>query len=142
MSWLAFHKQLKGLKVIVAIGIDIVDIEYIKKAIQVTGKRFMNRVFTNFEIVHCENKANKYQNYADRFAVKEAVMKALGTGWSREINWKQIEIRNNKFGVPKLFLTGSAEEMCNKMGVCNTLISISHCKKYAIAKVLFEAQNN
>lgn len=117
-----------GEKVIVAMETDIIEIELIKQAIEKCGKILLQRVFTEAKSHYCENKSTRFQHYADHFVAKEVVLKALGTGWANGVGWKQIEIRSNKFkfGAPKLLLTGSTEEICDKMGVCNTLTSISH----------------
>ncbi len=78
---------------IISIGIDIVEIEEIKKSIE-KSKRFVRRVFTENEKEYCEHKIDKYPHYAARYAVKEAVMKALGTGWDKGVQWKQVEVIN------------------------------------------------
>ena len=72
-------------------GIDIIEIEEIKNSFE-KSKRFRDRVFTEQEIAFCESKINKYESYAARFAAKEAVMKALSTGWDKGVQWKQIEV--------------------------------------------------
>lgn len=76
---------------VISIGIDIVEIEEIKKSIE-QSKRFVQRVFTENEKEYCEHKVDKYPHYAARYAVKEAVMKALGTGWDKGVQWKLVEV--------------------------------------------------
>ena len=131
-------------------GIDIIEIEEIKKSIG-ASKRFIQRVFTNKEIEYCESKELKYQHYAARFAAKEAVMKALGTGWDKGIQWDQIETlnederqesanyqKNKRSGKPKVRLTGEALKVINEMKVDHILVSLSHSLNYAVACVIFE----
>ena len=87
------------------IGIDIIEIESVKKSME-QSKRFAQRVFTENEIIYCESNANKYQHYAARFAAKEAMMKALKTGWNNGIQWKQIEVINGASGAPTIVVKG------------------------------------
>lgn len=113
---------------LVGIGNDIVEIERIKKAVLREG--FKERVFTKKEIEQIENKSQKYQSYAGRFAGKEAISKAMGTG-IRNFKLIDIEIINNELGKPETFLKGNLEgkKWCIE-------ISISHCKEYAIATAI------
>src|SRR5437773_9387623 len=77
---------------IVGTGIDIVEVPRIAESIARFGERFLRRIFTEEEIRYCESKANRIERYAARFAAKEASMKALGTGWSRGVRWRDIEV--------------------------------------------------
>lgn len=120
---------------IISIGTDIIEIERIEKAIR-RSKKFLGRVFTKAEIDYCEKKQLKYQHYAVRFAAKEAVMKALGKGWTNGINWKQIGIKNNQLGQPNILLFEKAKELFDKKGCNNILVSLSHCERYALAYVV------
>ena len=106
------------------IGIDIVEIERLKQAIDKWGDLFMNRVFTKTEIEYSMQKRFPYQHLAARFAAKEAVMKAFGKG---EITFKEIEIFNDKFGRPFC-------KIHKKNGKIH--LSISHAHKYAIASAV------
>ena len=114
-------------------GIDIIEIERIKDSIDNLGDSFINKVFTKNEIKYCESKGkNKYEHYAARFAVKEAVFKALSEIVEDKytISWKDVETINDENGRPKseiLFLNNSHVE--------NIDVSISHCKEYAVANV-------
>lgn len=116
-------------------GTDIIEIERIKKNIdnKDIGKAFINRIFTSKEIAYCESKKmQKYQHYAARFAAKEATFKAISEQIKDKysIEWKNIEIINNKNGKPEVQLTGIELKNVESMD-----ISISHCKKYAVATV-------
>ena len=93
----------------------------------------ITRVFTAGEQSYCATKKEAGQHYAGRWAAKEAVMKALGTGWSATVGWTDIEVRLLVSGKPVIALSGGAEAIASKMGITEVLISISHCKEYAMA---------
>lgn len=95
---------------VLGLGIDIIEIERIKESIERFGDRFLNKVFTENEIKYCMSKGNKYQHFAARFAAKEAVSKALATGWNKDFNWKNVEIMNEPSGMPVVTLKGKLEE--------------------------------
>lgn len=117
----------------VTCGIDIIEIDRVKSSIEETNNKFIERVYTKNEIQYCESKnSQKYQHYAARFAAKEAVFKAISKTLENkyDIEWKDIEIENDKNGRPMVNLK---KEMSNKMN--NMDISISHCKNYAVANV-------
>jgi holo-[acyl-carrier protein] synthase len=123
---------------IIGTGIDIVEIEGIKASFE-QSKRFITRVFTPDEIVYCEKNPYKYQHYAGRFAAKEAVMKALGTGWNNGISWKQIEIVNNDAGKPDIVFHKQAKLLVAQKNVKSVHLSISHANQYATALVILES---
>lgn len=117
-------------------GTDIIEIERLKTSIQEL-ESFKGRVFTEDEIRYCENRNKaKFESYAARFAAKEAVMKALGTGLADGLEWKQIEIRNDEKGKPYVRLTKKALELYEAMGAKSMDISLSHCALYAVAYVV------
>jgi holo-[acyl-carrier protein] synthase len=116
------------------IGIDIVEIKRIKKVIEKDNK-FIEKIFTQKEIDYCEKKFRKEQHYGARFAAKESFFKALGTGWRDGMKWKDISIRNDKLGKPKVELHG---ETFKKIKYKQIHLSISHTKEYAIAYVIIE----
>lgn len=123
-------------------GVDIVEIERIKKSIESLGDSFRNRVFTVSEIEYCENrKAARYMSYAARFAAKEAVSKAFGTGISRGIGLKDIEILNDDNGRPYVVLHGSAKEVYKSIYAEDISLSLSHCENYAVASVCIQTEN-
>jgi holo-[acyl-carrier protein] synthase len=124
---------------IVAIGVDIIEISRIEEKLSQGNTRFLNRVFTVGEIEYCEKRAAKFASYAARFAAKEAAMKALGTGWGDGVGWKEIEVINDEAGKPKINITGRALEKFNELGARAAHISLSHSKELAIAQVIFEA---
>ena len=123
---------------IVGIGIDIAEVPRIKSAIEGQGERFLRRVYTTDEVTYCEQFKNKYERYAGRFAVKEAAMKALGTGWSRGVRWVDVEVVRQRGGRPTLLLKGEAKKIADGLGVKNTAVSITHTNEQAFAQVIFE----
>jgi holo-[acyl-carrier protein] synthase len=124
--------------VIVGIGIDIVEIEKIKLAMVRRGERLKNRTFTPKEIQYCEERANKYQHYAARFAAKEAVFKAISTGWRQGVAWTDVEVSNELSGKPDLFLRGKTLEFALQLGARKYWLSLSHTDHYAVAQVILE----
>ncbi len=123
---------------IVGIGIDIAEVERIKGAVERHGEVFLRRVFTAKEREYCERFKNKFERYAGRFAVKEAAMKALGTGWSRGVRWVDIEVVRQKGGRPALVLGGEAAKIAKQLGVKHIALSITHTAAQAFAQVIFE----
>jgi holo-[acyl-carrier protein] synthase len=131
-----FFKKERGRdEMIQGIGIDLVKIERIRKAIG-NNDRFLKRVFTDQEIDKGEQKKDKYQFYAAHFATKEAVMKALGTGWRKGVRWKDIQVIHNKDGKPELKLVGKTKEIARKLGIDQVLVSMTHTGEYAAAQAV------
>jgi holo-[acyl-carrier protein] synthase len=134
-------RDCRGAKrtgVIVGMGVDIAEIDRIEAAIKRNGRRFIERLFTPLEIEYCERHRNRFERYAGRFAVKEAAMKALGTGWRRGVRWVDIEVTNLPGGKPTLRLNGVAGEFAARIGVKNISLSITHSGNIAFAQVIFE----
>jgi len=120
-------------------GIDIIDINRIRRVIEKYHHRFKKRCFSISEIERSEKKFNSVESYAKRYAAKEACAKALGTGLARGVFWKDIEVKNNQNGKPFIKLHGKAKEFFKNMNkTSNTQIevSLSDEKKYAIANVI------
>jgi holo-[acyl-carrier protein] synthase len=118
--------------------VDIAEVERVKAAIERHGEAFLRRIYTPGERAYCEKYRNKYERYAGRFAVKEAAMKALGTGWRKGIRWVDIEVERPKGGKPLLVLHGVAKARAEEMGVKNMAMSITHTEEQAFAQVIFE----
>lgn len=118
---------------IIGVGTDIVECLRIAQMIDRHGELFLNRVFTSNEIAYCSARKAATQHYAGRWAAKEAVLKAMGTGWARGIGWRDIEIRNDHQGRPSIALAGGARDVCERLGVAEMHISISHCRTFATA---------
>jgi holo-[acyl-carrier protein] synthase len=121
---------------VIGIGTDIIECLRIAKMIERHGELFLTRVYTASEIEYCTARKASTQHYAGRFAAKEAVLKALGTGWTRGIHWRDIEVKNEMGGKPGIILGGAASELCDKLGITEMLISISHCRTHATAYAL------
>jgi len=118
--------------------VDIIEIERIRRSLEELGS-FRDRVFTGHEINWCESRNRaRYESYAARFAAKEAVLKALGTGLADGIEWQDIEIRNDEKGKPEVVLAGRALEIYRAMGARSIDISLSHCGSHAVAFVVIE----
>ena len=124
---------------IIAIGVDLVEISRIEEVFTRRGERFRRRVFTEGEISYCERRASKLASYAARFAAKEAVMKALGTGWSEGVGWKDIEVVSGPSGAPMIQLHRSALERMSEIGATRALVSLTHSGELAIAQVILES---
>ena len=119
------------------VGIDMIEVERVAKSIN-KESGFREMVFSKAEIAYCESKTNKFEHYAARFAAKEAFFKALGTGWTENTLFNEVEIINNKDGKPEVALSGSTSETVNTMGVKKILVSLSHLKTIASAVVIIE----
>jgi len=115
------------------LGTDIIEMERIQEAIDRHGPRFIDRLFTEKEQAYCTTFNNPTPHYAGRFAAKEAILKALGTGLQGEITWKDIEILNDPQGKPEVYLSSSLKERYPNTQI---LISISHCKSFATATAI------
>ena len=121
---------------VVGIGTDIVECLRIAQMIERHGELFLSRVFTPQEIEYCSARKAATQHYAGRWAAKEAVLKAMGTGWARGISWQDIEVRSQFNGRPTIALGGGAREVCEQLNIQEMLISISHCRTHATAYAL------
>jgi len=129
------HVGSKSLKVF-GIGTDIVECLRIAQMIERHGQLFIGRVYTAREIEYCSSRKAATQHYAGRWAAKEAVLKAMGTGWIRGITWRDVEVRNEAGGRPTIALAGGAREICEERGITDMQISISHCRTHATAYAL------
>jgi len=119
------------------IGIDMIEVMRIEKQVS-AGPRFVERIFTPHEIDYCEKKKNKAQNFAARFASKEAFLKALGTGWRKGIAFKEIEVVNDELGKPEIVLYGKAKQMAEERKIIRIQLSLTHLKEMASAIVILE----
>ena len=121
---------------IIGLGVDVIEIERIRKLIKKYGDTFLNRCFNIGEIEYCNSKANRYQHYAGKFTAKEAVFKALKTYWTEGFKWKDITIINNDYGAPEACLSGLLKGRADELKITMVHISISHCHQYAVAIAL------
>jgi holo-[acyl-carrier protein] synthase len=123
---------------IIAIGIDIIEIARVEAVFSRQGERFRKRVFTESEVAYCERRALRLSSYAARFAAKEAAMKALGTGWADGVRWRDIEIVRDEKGAPTLRLHGRALERMHEIGARRAHVSLTHSQETAMAQVILE----
>ena len=117
------------------IGIDIIEVERIKKLSIRWGSKFENRVYTTQELEYCGNTQTRYARLAARFAAKEATLKALGTGLIDGMYCQDVEIRANADGKPMLVLHGKVKQYAAELGIVTTFVSLSHAIDYAVAQV-------
>jgi len=121
---------------IFGIGIDVVEVERIASAIERHGESFLARLFTRAERDYCEAQKNPSLHFAARFAAKEAVSKALGTGIGGDAGWLDLEITRDVLGAPKLQLTGTAADFSKRNNIREIQISLSHARDYATANAI------
>ncbi len=124
---------------ILGIGIDLVEMERIRRIVAHYGDRFLNRIFTHLEVQFAVSRADPVIHLAALFAAKEAASKALGTG-IRGISWKEIEVRHKESGKPYLVFHGRARKRFETMGGVRSYLSISHEKTHTIAIVIIEGE--
>jgi holo-[acyl-carrier protein] synthase len=120
---------------IIGLGFDATDIPRIRDVLARYGERFLHRIFTSGEIAYCTRQRDPVPSLAARFAAKEAAMKALGTGHSRGVLWKDIEVFREG-GPPQLRLTGGALRRFDAMRARRSLLTITHSDALAMAQVL------
>jgi holo-[acyl-carrier protein] synthase len=121
-------------------GIDIIEIERIEHSIERFGQRFLNRVYLPGEQAYCQRKKNAAESFAARFAAKEAAAKALGTGMSHGVNWREIEVVREPGGRPALRFHGRAALRAERMGVHHANLSLTHSTGLAMASVILESR--
>lgn len=122
---------------IIGTGIDIIECARVGKMIERHGEYFIERVFTKREIAYCQgHHRGAMERFAGRFAAKEAILKALGTGWKKGISWLDMEVVNDASGRPVVALGGGARELAIRSKVHDIQISISHCRTYATAMAI------
>ena len=124
---------------ILGIGVDIVEVARIEQAIARHGDRFLQRVFTEDEIAYCSKMKSPAPNYAARFAAKEAVSKAFGTGIGAPLGWHEIEVCRKESGEPFIALHGSGADFARQRGAGKIHLSLSHTAAYAVAQVVIAA---
>jgi holo-[acyl-carrier protein] synthase len=121
---------------IIGLGLDATDIPRIAATIERYGDRFLRRIFTDGEIAYCLRRRQPAIHFAGRFAAKEAAMKALGTGHSRGVLWRDIEVVRAPGGPPQLKFHGGAAARFARLGANSSLLTITHSETLAIAQVM------
>lgn len=127
---------------VIGIGTDIVDCQRIARMIEKHEDSFITKVYTPWEIEYCGTRKAATQHYAGRWAAKEAILKAMGTGWAKGIQWTDLEIRNAMGGAPSVALGGAAADICESMGISEIKISISHSELFATAFAVAVGENS
>jgi holo-[acyl-carrier protein] synthase len=122
------------------IGIDVVEVDRIATAIERHGVSFLAKIFTAGERAYCESRKNSAMHYAARFAAKEAVSKALGTGIGGNAGLHDMEVVHDSSGAPKLHLSGAAEVFAKLHGITEIQISLTHARDYAAANAIAIAE--
>ena len=123
---------------IYGIGVDLVEIDRMERAITRSGPRLVERLYTADERAYCGAKRFPYPCFAARFACKEAFLKALGTGLRKHMRWRDVEVRRDPLGKPFLQLYGYLRERCADTGIRHVHLSLSHSAGHAIAQVVLE----
>ncbi len=124
---------------IVGLGVDLIEIERVKRAHEKHGQRFIDRLFTTAEAKYCLRKSDPYPSLAGRFAAKEAVIKAFSHGFGGRWKWTQIEVVRALSGKPGLKLTGIMEKLRVQRKINSMHLTIAHSKRDATATVIFES---
>ncbi|MBI5463971.1 MAG: holo-ACP synthase [Ignavibacteriales bacterium] len=117
------------------IGVDVVEIGRVQRTIDTWGNDFLGKIFTDQELAYAHSKRNPVHHIAARFAVKEAVAKALSTGWSGGFRWKDVEVENDAAGKPSVVLYGRVKELLQGSKI---IVSISHSENVVVAFALIE----
>lgn len=117
---------------IIGIGTDIIEIDRVKLALNRSGKRFLERIFTPAEIAYCEARRDRIPCYAVRFAAKEAVLKAIGSGLAG-CRWVEVEVTGKQGSPPGVLLHGAAAALAARRGIKSFHITLSHSRKFAVA---------
>jgi holo-[acyl-carrier protein] synthase len=121
---------------IIAIGNDLMEVPRMRSALDRLGARFERRIFTQAESAYCRRRYNFAESFAARFAAKEAVMKALGTGWRKGVRWVDIEVSRAPGAAPALVLHGAAADHAARLGIRTFLVTLTHTSQLAEAFVV------
>ena len=124
---------------VLGIGIDMVECARIENSIERFGDRFLQRVFTEGEIVYAQSMKFPARHFAARFAAKEALSKAFGTGIGKSMGWRDLDVRKKESGEPYVVLSGGAERMANERGIVKVWITLSHTEQSAMATIVLES---
>jgi len=121
---------------IFGIGIDVVENARIADAIRHHGNRFVNKIYQTAEADYCRSMKDSVSHFAARFAAKEALSKAFGTGFAGQFSWRDLEVRRKASGEPFIVLHGGAADLARRLGVTTVLISLSHSQTYSVANAI------
>jgi holo-[acyl-carrier protein] synthase len=123
---------------ILGVGIDIIEVARIRSSYERFGERFLNRILLQGEINYCLSHKEPGPFLAARFAAKEAISKAFGTGIGGQLGWQDMEVRGKESGEPFVILRGNGEKLLKERNACAVLISLSHTQEYAAAVAILE----
>jgi holo-[acyl-carrier protein] synthase len=123
---------------IIGVGTDLIEISRIAKSIDRYGDHFLHRVYTAGEITYCSRKKQSAESYASRFAAKEAAAKALGTGISQGVSWREFEVTRQPGMRPEIHFHGRAARIAQSLGVRHASLSLTHSRDLAMAYVMLE----
>ena len=123
---------------VLGVGVDMVENQRIEHSLERFGERFMHRVFTQGEIDYCTSMKFPARHFAARFAAKEAVSKAFGTGIGAAMGWREIDIHRKESGEPYVVLHGGAQQLALDRGVSTVWVSLSHTEHHAVATIVVE----
>ncbi len=121
---------------VIAHGIDLVVVARVARSIEEHGEAFLSRVYTGAERAYCDGRARRLEHLAARFAAKEAVLKALGTGWGRGVAWTDVEVVSGDDGRPSIALHARAAAIARDLGIASWSVSITHTSEHAMASAL------
>ena len=123
---------------VLGVGFDIVENARIEHSLERFGERFLHRVFTAGEIAYCQSMKFPARHFAARFAAKEAVSKAFGTGIGKSMGWRDIDVHRHASGQPFVVLEGAAKQLAAERGVSAVWVSLSHTDHHAAATIVIE----
>jgi holo-[acyl-carrier protein] synthase len=119
------------------VGVDVVDVERMKEVLEKQGQVFLNKVFSDMEVTYCKTRKKSYIHFAARFAAKEAVAKAMRTGWSGAFHWRDIEVINDQSGAPHILLS---RDVAKALEQYHVHLSLSHTDNTVVALVVLESK--
>ena len=122
---------------ILGIGVDVVDVDRMKDVLEKQGKVFLDKVFSDMEVTYCKTRKKPYIHFGARFAAKEAVAKAMRTGWSGAFHWRDIEVVNDQSGAPHILLS---RDVAKALEQCSVHLSLSHTDNTIVAFVVLESK--
>jgi holo-[acyl-carrier protein] synthase len=125
---------------LLGLGNDIIEVARLEQELGHGPGSLRDELFTPSEIAYCEGMRHPARHFAARFAAKEALFKALGTGWRGGLAWREVEVRRTELGKPEIVLTGQTKELAEELRVTKVLVSLSHTKTLAAASVVLEAR--
>lgn len=124
---------------VLGVGVDLVECARIEHSLERFGERFLHRIFTEGEIAYAQSMKFPARHLAARFAAKEALSKAFGTGIGKAMGWKDIDVHRKASGEPFVVLEGGAKQLASDRGVAKVWITLSHTDHHAMAMIVLEA---